>query len=93
MLSDIKTQACESLPCGAANLQKNKGMRKIKRYDWRLDVSLKGELEVCKDPRFLFTISFFRFYFCSGKTGEKVYLGSNKRYYFAKMERFHLSQH
>lgn len=40
VLSDIKTQACQSLPCGAANLQKNKGMRKIKRYDGRLDVSL-----------------------------------------------------
>lgn len=38
VLSVIKTQACESLPCGAANLQKNKRMRKIKRCDRRLDV-------------------------------------------------------
>lgn len=39
MLSDIKTQACASLPCSAADLQENKGVRNIKVGNEILDVS------------------------------------------------------
>lgn len=51
-------------------------MRKIKRSDGKLDVGSgtsewKLELVVCRDPSFLSTICFFRFYSYSRKTVKK----------------------
>lgn len=40
LLPDTKPHACESLPCGAADLQENKGVRETQRYNKRLSARI-----------------------------------------------------